>query len=198
MKFKDIFELLFRYSTFRTEQLNSAKKLLEDSDNTDSKEMAMVKKMMKIRAIKLSTNLINEKHGNLFCYLYSKCTEEEIYGLHKTLPFINSKDNKFYFNKNALFKTRLVGYSVITMLILVNIVMIAILKQSVDINLNWLFYSLTILEIIFLFYLNLKIMPDGIEIKNTKNLLEKTKIDEYNNYFKAHAGTINDMRTEKK
>ncbi|PWC11088.1 hypothetical protein B4923_14415 [Brenneria roseae subsp. americana] len=182
LKFKDIFELIFRYSTHRTEQLNAAKKLLEDSGYANSKEMAMIKVMMKYHAIKIATSLINEKHGNLYCYLFSKCTEDEMHGLHKVVPFIEIKDNQFYFNDNALMKKKLAGGIIIFVIICINIYISTMFKGELDINLSWLFYSLIIIEAIFAFYWWAKIMPDDIEVKNTKQLLEKTDIDEFNKY----------------
>lgn len=181
-KFKDIFELLFNYSTHRTEQLNTAKKLLEDSGYSESKEMVMIKKMMKYRAIKISTNLINEKYGNLYCYLFSKCTEEEMHGLHKTVPFIYIKDNDFYFNDRALMKRRLTGVILAIAIISFNIYMNIIFKEPTGINLSWLFNSLIIIEATFVFYWLVKIIPNDIEVKNTKKLLKKNNVDEFNKY----------------
>ncbi|MDO6407225.1 hypothetical protein [Pantoea phytobeneficialis] len=185
LKFKDLFELLFKYSTHRTEQLNLAKKLLEESGYADSKEMVMIKRMMKYRAVKIATNLINDKYGNLYCYLFSKCTEEEMHGLHKTVPFVEGNGNEFHLNDRALTKRRSTGILLSVALVFLTIYMSIIFKTSPSINLNWLFSSFIILEVGFFFYWWAKIMPDDIEVKYTKQLLKKTNIDEFNEYLKA-------------
>lgn len=181
-KFKDIFELLFKHSTHRTDQLNAAKKLLEDAGYADSKEMKMIKTMMKTRAVKIATNLISEKHGSLYCYLFSKCIEEEISGLHKTLPYIDTSDDNFSFNDSALRKRRVTGVIVIMMIICFNIYMNILFKNSPDINLNWLFNSLIIIEVIFAFHWWANILPNDVEVKNIKELLKKTSVKEFNSF----------------
>jgi len=181
-KFKDFFELFFRFSTHRTEQLNAAKNLLENSGLSGSKEMVMVKSMMKYHAVKIATNLMSEKYGNLYCYLFSKCTEEEMYGLHKTVSFVETKGNAFYFNDRALAKRRYTGILVALIIIGITLYMRVIFKISPGINLSWLFSSFIIFEMGFFFYWWVKILPDDIAVKYTKQLLEKTKIDEFNEY----------------
>ncbi|GEM_PF-4838953 len=181
-KFKDIFELSFKHSTHRTDQLNAAKKLLEDAGYTDSKEMKMIKTMMKTRAVKIATNLISERHGNLYCYLFSKCIEEEVMGLHKVLPYIDTQDDDFSFDDNALRKRRVTGVILIMMIIAFNLYMNIIFKDSPDINLSWFFNSLIIIEVIIAFHWWANIMPNDVEVKNIKKLLKKSSVKEFNSY----------------
>ncbi|MBN3344560.1 hypothetical protein H5A44_19265 [Pectobacterium brasiliense] len=182
LKFKDIFELLFKYSAHRTEQLNTAKKLLEDSGYADSNEMIMIKKMMKSRAVKITTNLISEKYAKFYCYLFSKCTEEEKSGLHKVVPFIDTKDDEFYFNDNNLRKRRLTGVFLALIIIAFSIYMNIIFKGVSDMNISWLFNSLAIIEALFAFHWWINIMPNDIEVKRIKELFKKTNMHEFNNY----------------
>ncbi|MEQ9875384.1 hypothetical protein ABRP91_16225 [Pectobacterium brasiliense] len=182
LKFKDIFELLFKYSTHRTEQLNTAKKLLEDAGYADSNEMIMIKKMMKSRAVKITTNLISEKYAKFYCYLFSKCTEEEKSGLHKVVHFIDTKDDEFYFNDNNLRKRRLTGVFLALIIIAFSIYMNIIFKGVSNMNISWLFNSLAIIEALFAFHWWINIMPNDIEVKRIKELFKKTNMHEFNNY----------------
>lgn len=183
-KLKDFFELFFRFSTHRTEQLNAAKKLLEGSGYANSKEMNVVKSMMKSHAVKIATNLINKNYGNLYCYLFSKSTEEA-YGLHKTISFIENNDDEFYFNDRELTKTRYVGVGMTLIIIFFTIFMSVRFKMLPDINLSWLFNSFVIVEVGFCLYWLVKVMPNDVEVRYTKKLLKKTNVDEFNEYQKT-------------
>ncbi|MGU3522598.1 hypothetical protein ACLBW2_05785 [Enterobacteriaceae bacterium C23F] len=179
IKFKDVFDLLFRCSVFRTEQLNSAKKLLEDSGCEDSKEMTLVKAMMKNRAIKIATGLKSDKHGDLYCYLFSRSNDSDVGGLHKVIPFVEIKRDGYFFNSNELRKKRLVGI-VVTLIGIGALVYLNIaLKETPELNFSWLFNSLILILVMLFVNWFSRIMPDDIDVRNVKQLLGKINADNF-------------------
>lgn len=181
-KFKDIFDVYFKFKSHKTEALKSAKDLLELSGGVDSKEMVMVNKMMELHAIKLATGVINDKYGKIYCYLFSKCKDERIYGLHKTVPFVTIDGAGFSFNKKSLRNKRLNGVGISFAFALLMIYMSYIYGNIAGVNFSWFFQTMLVIELGILFCWWVRILPDDIQVKSTIDLLMKTSVEEFEKF----------------
>ncbi|HHQ6631936.1 TPA: hypothetical protein ACSTL1_003436 [Serratia fonticola] len=184
-KFKDITELFIRLSSLKTERLQSAKEMLELSDNGKTTEMKMIKELMRSHAVRVATNLISDKGRKLYCYLFVKFGLNELAGAHKLVHFVSIKDNGFFFDKSAINSKRWRVSTLMMLLVLTFIYMSIVYTSSEGVNLSWLFRFVIVIMIGSYFYWWAKIMPDDIEVKNIERLLQEASVSEYHQFLKG-------------
>lgn len=185
-KIKDIVDLFFQISKFKTDKLKSSLELLEVSKESNKNEIEMVKSMMRLHAIRISASLYSNKCVELYCYLFQKVGVTNMQGVNKTIEFITINDNTFIFDDKALKKRRCSAILVTIISIAWFIAMSLFYNGNDGINFSWLFKLLSLIIIAMCIYVFIKVIPNDLEVVKIKGLLLNTNVNEFEEFKKIH------------
>jgi len=106
-KFKDVVDVYFRIRFKEADELKEAKKLLELSGYSNTRDMRIIDNNLRNAALALITDGVNARYREFCYYLMHVASEKDKYintSIFKCLPFIETEGDDFIFNESAYTK----------------------------------------------------------------------------------------------